>query len=263
MKGEKNMEPVEREKIQSKLFNCQCCNIENQFICEIRNEDMAGSMNAIIWVVGINPHCTSQEKEYFLNRFQSNEEIKNRFFEHWKKRAINYFNRNHDLFGVGLEMERVGKEEKTYTYYENIMHDFPSLRFGENCSHIDLYKIGTTNEHELKKAIKQSKGNIEKCPERFFLEQIKVKKPKLLILTGNRVKNWFIRRFKEELDKEDLLELKQGITKVPLKIFIWRRRTKEEFSLLFCPSFSGSARGAWGKKNSEKRSNFNKIIAKI
>ena len=257
------MEPVEREKIQSKLFNCQCCNIENQFICKIRNEDMVGSMNAKIWVVGINPHCTSQEKEYFLNKFQSNEEIKNRFFEQWKNRAVNYFNKSHEMYGVGLEMEGVRKKDQTYTYYENIMREFPSLRFGENCSHTDFYKIGTKGEGELKIVIKQSNGNIEKCPERFFLEQIKVIKPKLLILTGNRAKNWFIKRFKEELDKEDLLELKQGITKVPLKIFIWARRTKEEYSLLFCPSFSGNARGAWGKKNSEKRCNFNKIIAKI
>ena len=263
MKKEEDKEPEERERIQRKLFECQCCNIENQFECKIRNEDILGSMNAEIWVVGLNPHCTNEEKEYFHKKFHSEEKEKEEFFEYWKKRAMNYFNETDKFLGAGFDSEETRKKVELYQYFKTINYDFPNLKLGENCSHVDFYKIGTTDERELKESIKKSMGNVEKCPERFFLEQIRMQKPKLLILTGNVVKDWFTRRYKTELNQNDLDDLKKGITKVPIKIYNWRKRTGEEYNLLFCPSFSGSARGAWGKKDSEKRRDFNNKIVEI
>ncbi len=214
------------QKLREDLFFCNKC-----IGCDVRNEDLLGSYKTKIIFIGINPHINKNTKRWFEKL------LENKNINEWIERNENYFK---------------NRESKDYHKYFNKIEKKLEIEFGKNSSNIDLYKIGTSDENELNKKIKNDK-KIRECPKTYLFRQIDIIKPKLIICSGAKPRNFFI--------KNKILKGTLGkVSEEPMK-FAQGTINDINYKFLFLPSFSNRVSRYW--MNIKERSLKKKIKEEV
>ena len=227
-----------RNELQEALFECNYCNSEKEKTCLIRNEDLLGSYSAKVWITGINPHCFCWEEKCF----QEGKIV----LHEWKDRAKYYFTKKEKRDFCG------NIQENEYTHF-NSLNKKLDLKMDYwvkgKISYVDFYKIGTKNEVVLKSKIKENQS-INKCPDRYFINQLLIQTPNLLIVTGKELRAEFNRRWKDDFVISENHEIwKSNISELEIQETEWNFEIKEtKIKVIFCMSFSAQNNPKWTKR---------------